>query len=177
MIATPLYIILLAWVLSEMRGNFRHAVNMIFVVMLGFSVYNQFTNSDIEAKENYRGAVSYINNFATPRDIVAVSPPYTLFPVQYYYSSTTRLSTLPFWDRRQLNLPAPSAEEIKNTTTKLKDGHRRIFLLSTANLYGADNVKYYMDHNYTRLQVLQFSPNVWLYIYQAEYPVRLSQAN
>ncbi|KKS17300.1 MAG: Membrane protein-like protein [candidate division WWE3 bacterium GW2011_GWA1_41_8] len=168
--STPLYYILLAWLLMEMRGRVQYVVGGMFFAGIMLSLHNQVLSPDIPTKENYREAVEFVNNNSTNRDVVVVSPPYTLYPVYYYYNNPSKLISMPVWDRTQLNIPEINDERLKEDSTMIQQGHKRIFLIATLDLAGGYTVQNYLDLNYTRLEKHQFSKFVWVSVYQAEYP-------
>jgi mannosyltransferase len=114
--------------------------------------------------------VQFVQSNATSRDVVVVSPPYTLFPVQYYYSGNSKVLSMPIWDRTELLLPEATPERLKADSTYIQQGHRRIYLIVTLDLDEGHDVKQYLDHNYTKLDQVQFSKHLWVEVYQAEYP-------
>jgi hypothetical protein len=169
MASTPFFIILLAWVLVETKGRFGKFVTGLTVVALLLANYIQHYNVDIPEKENYRSALTYVKEKTSQRDVVVVSPPYTYYPVQYYADEQRKIDTLPLWDRSQLNIPDVNDAKIKEDINHIREGHKYVYLVSTLNLKGAQDVLYYMDHNYTRVDQVKFSENVWVSVYQAEY--------
>jgi mannosyltransferase len=175
--ATPMFIVLMSWFLMETQGMFGRNLRMAVLLILLMANYNQFVRYDIPEKENYRAAVAFVEENASYRDVLVASPPYTLFPVHYYSSQPVRVSTLPLWDKSQLNIPSATPEIIKSDVEIVKDGHSRIFLVLTSNLGDGKAVQNYMDYNYTRLDRRKFSENVWVLTYQAEYPEDKNIAN
>jgi mannosyltransferase len=175
--ATPLFYVLITWLITEMKGYTQKVFYGVFFGALMLSLYNQRVSDEVPPKENYREAVRYVNEETNSRDIVVVSPPYTLFPVQYYYQSPTKLTTMPIWDKSELNLPQVTPERLKDDSTLIQEGHRRIFLIATLDLTGGYSVQEYLDLSYTRLERRQFSKFIWVSVYQAEYPAEESPDN
>jgi uncharacterized membrane protein len=169
--ATPLFIIVLTWVITEARGATRYLFSGLFFILVMFSLHNQRFSLNNPKRENYKEAVEYVNRNAGPRDIVVVAPPYTLFPVYYYYKADSRITSMPIWDKRQVNIPQPTEERLENDATVLSEGHQRIFLITTLDLDGGYDVERYLDLNYTKLDKRQFSKFIWVEVYQAEYPI------
>lgn len=167
---TPLFLILLIWLLTELKGSIKYASIGLFFAIVMLALYNQKSSNDIPFNENYREAVNYVNQNVNIRDIVVVSPPYTLYPVYYYYNSEARLLSMPLWDKTQLRLPEINDEVLRRDSTFIQQGHRRIFLISTLDLQGAFDVQRYLDTHYTKLDKKQFSKFIWVEVYQAEYP-------
>ncbi|MFZ5424980.1 MAG: glycosyltransferase family 39 protein [Patescibacteria group bacterium] len=167
--ATPLYFILIAWYIDEIRGKLKYGVLVLLFGLMLISLHNQRTSSYNPKVEDYRAATQYINENASPRDLVLLSPPYNIYPVQYYYSSKARMVTIPFWDRRKSGIPAATAETIEKDTEFLRQGHQKMYLLISEDLENAALVRNYFDNHFTKLEKKQFSKYLWVHVYQAEY--------
>ncbi len=174
---TPLFMVAVAWLLTEMQGSIRQLSMGVFFVIIMLALYNQKKNPENPARENYRDAVAYVNSVATDRDVIVVSPPYTLYPVYYYYDLPNKVVSMPIWDKRELSLPPLTPQNLETDSTLIQEGHRRIFLITTLNLAGGYDVERYLDLNYTRLDKKQFSKFVWVETYQAEYPDLAEETN
>ncbi|MBI4129051.1 MAG: LysM peptidoglycan-binding domain-containing protein [Parcubacteria group bacterium] len=166
---TPLYYIFLAWILAELRGRVRFVFTWILVILLSSSLLNQYTNPNNPAKEDYRAAAVYASREANPRDIIALSPPYSIYPFQYYYRGEARVTTLPIWDKKKGAIPVLTPERLSNDSEIIQRSHKRLFLLVTTNLEGSVAAKDFFDKHLTKLEKRQFSNNVWLHVYQSEY--------
>ncbi|OHA84326.1 MAG: hypothetical protein A2408_03895 [Candidatus Yonathbacteria bacterium RIFOXYC1_FULL_52_10] len=169
-IVTPLLFIFLAWFVSELPGG--RAQTLIGAGMLGlFAVLllNQMTSPQVPTRENYREAAQYVAAQAGPRDIVVASPPYLIYPIQYYYRGEAALSTLPIWDKRKGGIPEATDAVIAADAQTLKEDHRRLYFIVSMDLYSATESKLYLDNHFTKLEKRQFSKNVWVHVYQTEY--------
>jgi uncharacterized membrane protein len=166
---TPMYYILLAWYFTEIQGKLRVILTTIFISTLLLSLYLQATHPDNPVRENYREAVAYLNENTNSRDIIILAPPYTIYPFQYYYEGTAKVSTMPIWDKKKGGIPEFNEDRMANDVKSLQATHKRMFLLLTTNLENSDKVKAYFDEHYTKLDKIKFSKDVWLEVYQAEY--------
>lgn len=167
--ATPLFFILVAWYLNELVGRTRYILTGLLVTSFGVALYIQQTSIHNPAIENYREAVSYIELNISPRDVVIVSPPYTLYPFQYYYDGTNKVSSIPLWNKKKGGIPTTTLQNVEEGAITLQKGHQSMYLLLTNNLQGSDIVKGYFDMHYTQLGKKQFSKDIWVYEYKAEY--------
>lgn len=168
-VVTPPYYILLTWYLSELRGSIRFSTIAVFVGLLCVSLHIQATHPDNPVREGYREAANYLNKAATPRDIIIMAPPYTIYPINYYYNGTAKLATIPVWNKRRGGIPDYNEERVSTDAKSLQDYHVRMFLVLTTNLENSDKIKTYFDTHYTKLEKHQFSQNIWVEVYQAEY--------
>ncbi len=168
-IVSPLYYILLAWTLGELRGFGKKAFAFILFLGIAVSLVNQYVSAENPAKEDYREAARYISETVTPRDVVALAPPYVVYPFQYYYRGMAQVTSMPIWDKRKGAIPLATRERIEADAEIVKGHHKRIFLFMADNLEGATEVKDYFDSNLRKLEKRQFSRTLWLHVYQAEY--------
>ena len=167
--ATPMFFIFISWYIVELRGKVKFLFILSYLVIIALAIHVQFTSTENPARENYRDAVEYVTVNATPRDIVIVSPPYIIYPFQYYYNGNTRVSTMPIWNKKKGGIPQTTIERVQNDTETLRRGHQRMFLVLTSGLEGSDLVKMYFDNSFTKLDKQQFSKDVWIHVYQGEY--------
>jgi mannosyltransferase len=167
--ATPLIVILITWILTELKGGAQKIITGLFVGMVILSLHSQVISDDNPAIENYRGAVEYVSLNVTPRDVVVVSPPYTIYPVQYYYNGVSKVLTMPVWDRSDPIIPELTYERLKQDSTYIQHGHYRIFHITTLDLDGGPEAKEYFDMHYTKLDQKRLSKYIWVEVYQAEY--------
>ena len=166
--AAPLYV-LIAWFASELPRWQRTAavsIGALLVVMLGIQ---QFSPAN-PAKEDYLDAVIYLEAETTSRDIVVLAPPYLIYPFQYYYNGPARITSMPIWDKREGAIPLVTPEQLARDAESIKGSHKRIFLLVGSDLLGAPEVRAYFDNHLTKLDKRQFSQNLFVHVYQAEYP-------
>lgn len=169
-IVTPLLFIFIAWFISELpAGRLQATLGIGTLAILAVLLVNQTMSPDVPTRENYREAAQYVAANAGVRDIVVASPPYLIYPIQYYYRGDAPLSTLPIWDKRKGGIPPVTDEILATDAQKLKGGHRRLFFIVSTDLYGAAESKRYLDNNFTKLEKRQFSKNVWVHVYQTEY--------
>ncbi|TSC90760.1 MAG: Uncharacterized protein G01um10142_251 [Parcubacteria group bacterium Gr01-1014_2] len=168
-IITPLYYVFIAWLLAKSKGLSQKVLMTILVVSLGAGLVNQSASPDIVVKEDYREATNYLSEKTNPRDIVALAPPYMIYPLQYYYRGLAQITSVPIWDKRKGAIPDITPERLAEDTQTIKGGHQRIFLFIADNLKGGLEAKEYLDNKFTKLEKIQFSETLWLNVYQAEY--------
>lgn len=177
-IVTPLLFVFIAWFVSELpSGRAQSMIGIGTLFVLAGLLVNQTVRADVPTRENYREAAQYVTANATVRDVVVASPPYLIYPIQYYYRGAAPLSTLPIWDKRKGGIPPVTEDVLAKDAQTLKEGHQRLFFIVSTDLYGATESKNYLDTHFAKLEKKQFSKNVWVHVYQTEYdrsPVELS---
>ena len=166
--STPLFLVLLTWYLTEIKGKAKYILATLIACIMLYSLYNQRYHSDNPIKENYRDAIVYVNENATARDIIFISPPYNVYPFSYYYDGFAKVETIPQWDKR-FGIPNATPELVESDTERIRKGHARMFLLISEDLENAEIVKTHFDLSYKKLDKQQFSKHLFVHVYQAEY--------
>ncbi|MCT7423387.1 hypothetical protein N4A85_24950, partial [Escherichia coli] len=70
-----------------------------FAATLMLTLWIQISNSKTPAKENFRETAQYLSQNTAPQDIVFISPPFTIYPIEYYYQGQAQIFTIPEWNR------------------------------------------------------------------------------
>lgn len=166
---TPMYYILLSWYFGELVKSTKIIFSSAFFTLLFVSLLIQGFHPDNPVRENYKEAVAFLHENTTFRDVIVVSPPYTIYPFNYYYHGESTVSTIPIWNKKKGGIPVTTEELLSTDIPKLQVGRRRFYVLLTDNLEGSDLVKKYFDNHYTKLEKHQFSKHIWVEVYQAEY--------
>lgn len=166
---TPMLYILIVWSIYEMRGRFRHFVVIVFGLSMLVALYLQLNDASSPIREDYRTAVEFLNTETTYRDIVLIAPPYNIYPFYYYYEGKATVQTLPKWDKRDGAIPSISPELVAKDIESARIGHQNMYLLISENLSHTLEFKEYMNSNFTKIYKKEFSKDLWLHVYQAEY--------
>ncbi len=178
-VALPALMLFLAWTISTYGRRLRLAVAGVIVLAMGASLLLEATNPNNPQRENYAGAANYLEQNAEPQDIIVVSAPFTIYPIEYYYNGPARLATLPIWDRFATgSSPAYDATKLPGEAKQLAGSHQRLWLLQSYDQGYEDEMRLYFDKNYERLQKQELSNGLTLYEYKTRYdpPVELSAA-
>ncbi|MEX0910117.1 MAG: glycosyltransferase family 39 protein [Candidatus Paceibacterota bacterium] len=145
---------------------FQFLLITLTLVTLGI----QGVSSAIPVKEDYRGVTEYISEVSTPRDIVVLSAPFTVYPFDYYYTGLGSVATLPLWDRlRPGPIPSFSRDNIGVEVDRLTANKERLFLLLSYDQGYEDDIRNYFENNYERLERREVSPDLNLYVYRLKY--------
>lgn len=166
---TPMLYLLVTWFIYESKGSLRKSLTLVLILGMLLGLFNQFHDKRNPVREDYRAATNYINARVTPRDIVLLSPPYNIYPFSYYYTGNAQVESMPLWDKREGRIPTATPEILERDLNKVKDGHLKMYLLISENLENTSEVKAYMDRKYTKLDKVEFSKDLWVHVYQAEY--------
>lgn len=168
-IVTPLFYIFTIWLLSELQGWGQKVLAGVLLILIVASLANQYVSPNNPAKEDYRAATTYISSATTPRDIVVLAPPYIVYPFQYYYNGPAQVTSIPIWDKRKGAIPLVTPERLLVDSDAIQANHQRLFLFVASDLEGGGTARDYFDKHLTKIEKRQFSKNLWLHVYQAEY--------
>jgi mannosyltransferase len=163
-------IILTLWAISQYRGNIARVVASLVLIATSLSITQQTINSMTPVKENYRDAAEYINQKATPQDLVVLSSPFTVYPFEYYYDGVASIKTLPSWDRTSSGaIPAFDANTLSEQVDAYNQNHRYIYLLLSQDQGYQEDIENYYLTNFKQVSKKQYSDGVTLYVYQVGY--------
>jgi 4-amino-4-deoxy-L-arabinose transferase-like glycosyltransferase len=175
-LAVPSLYLLLTSLLSVYppRATFiaRGAVIGLMVVTLGIEIFNPAT----PVKEHYRQAADYLTQNAQAQDVVLLSAPFTVYPVEYYYRGEAPLLTLPLWDRYSFGaIPSFVPEELASDVEEATRNYQYAWLLLSYDQGYKEDMHLYFDNKYERVLAKNFSPGLDLYVYKLRYDTPLAQ--
>lgn len=137
--------------------------------MLGASTY-QNISANTTVREDYRSVGSYLAQDAAAQDIVAVSAPFTIYPIEYSYNGNAKLVTIPEWNRyTQGAIPQFSESALKAQVEKYRNTYQRIFVVLSYDQGYQEKIRSYFDNNYELLSQREFPYNISVRIYKLRY--------
>lgn len=150
----------------------RGALVGLMALMLGLEIMSPTT----PVKENYREAAAYLTDHAAPQDIVILSAPFTVYPIEYYYRGAAPLATLPLWDRYAYG-PIPPFDEaaLPEEVRAATENYQYAWMLFSYDQGYEDSIRQYMENNYERVGLTTFSPGMELAVYKIRYDTPLSR--
>ncbi|MBI2410064.1 glycosyltransferase family 39 protein [Candidatus Kaiserbacteria bacterium] len=171
----PAFYLLLLRLLSLYPRRFQIFAQVSLAALMLLAIGIQVTNARIPVKEQYASAVSYVTAHATAQDIVLVSAPFTIYPVQYYYRGPAPVRTLPAWNQYEFGpIPAFSPDALSAEVTGLTQDYQNVYLLLSYDQGYEEVIKRYFDSNYERLSAQNFSGSLNLYVYRLRYNTNAS---
>jgi uncharacterized membrane protein len=149
------------------------ALVLLMLITLGIEIGSAYT----PVKENYLGVSTYLTSHVRPQDVVLISAPFTIYPIEYYYKGTAPISTLPVWNQYAYgSIPAFSEatlpEQVASSTADAQD----VWLVLSYDQGYQKDIKDYFDAHYKLLFTKIFSPALTLYVYQLRYDTPISYA-
>ncbi len=166
-LVTPTLFILIAWLFSGYyRRGSRIIFGILFTAMFLLLVYQNISTTT-PLKEDYAGVSQYLQTHATASDIIAVSAPFTIYPMEYTYQGNTQMVTIPLWDRYAHGaIPAYSQNELVTQISSYKSQYNNLFVVLS---YGQGYHKYmvdYLEYHFKGLSQKEVSPGLEVREYQ-----------
>lgn len=166
----PALYLLLGWFLSSYSPRTSLVLKTALVAAMLVTLTIQTYNANAPVKENYQEAAEYLSSSTKPADIIALSAPFTVYPIEYYYKGSSAITTLPKWNRYVRGpIPSFNPETLPEEVEQLKAGHDRLFLLLSYDQGYQEDIRLYFEKNYQRLESKEFSPGLSLWVYQLRY--------
>jgi hypothetical protein len=166
----PSLYLFIGWIFSTYPRRLSQILKIILIVGMLTGLTVEAMSNTNPAKENYAEATSFLETHAAPQDVIILSAPFTVYPVEYYYHGTTEIDTLPIWDRN-VNGPIPPynpktlPEEVA-TLTKNRDN---VWLLLSYDQGYEEDLRLYFDNHFQRFLVKNFSNDLNLFEYKLQY--------
>ena len=169
-ISLPSLYMFIGWIIATFPPRLGNFMKILFVVAMLLTFYNEIVSPQTPVKENYEQAVAYLSTHTGSQDVIVLSAPFTIFPVDYYYHGTANLQTLPYWDIYETgSIPPYSYSEMVTQATGLQQTYTVAWLLLSYDQGYNENVRLYFDTHFQRLDHENFSPGLDLYEYKLRY--------
>lgn len=169
-LVTPTLFFIVAWILLNASKKISSYIVVGFITLsFGLLLY-QNVSAATPVKENYEGATTYLEQKATERDIIAVTAPFTVYPIEYTYTGRARITTIPEWNRYvKGGIPPFSPEKLIEMTEQFKLQYNIIYIVFSYDQGYEDDILNYYEYNYQRVAKEQFSPGLELRAYKLRY--------
>ena len=174
-VALPALTIFIAWFLTRFRPWIKRAVGIVLVLVIGLLFVVQVYSPNTPVKEDYRDAVEYLDTNADSSDVVILAAPFTIYPVEYYYKGTAKLTTQPIWDRFESgSVPAFDAAKVEAETKANVEDYQNAWLMLSYDQGYNQKLKDYYDGHYEKVSEHRFSPGLVVYQYRIRYDAPLT---
>jgi hypothetical protein len=149
----------------------RFGIAALMLVTLGVEIMSPTT----PVKENYEAAVEYLNSHVNAQDVVVLSAPFTVYPVEYYYHGTAPLTTLPIWNQYAYGaIPPYTATSLPAQVASSTANSQNVYLLLSYNQGYENDIKKYFQSHYQQLYTQTYSDDLTLYVFKLRYDTTLS---
>lgn len=177
-VSLPALLIFIAWLVSRYQRKVAVVVSALLIAGMAGLFVLQVVNPNTPVKEDYREAVSYLNKHAEGTDVVILSAPFTIYPVEYYYQGPAKLTTQPVWDRFESgSVPPYDEQKVEEETKQNVASYQHAWLMLSYDQGYNEKLKQYYDSHYERLGEHRFSPSLIVYKYKLRYnePLTISR--
>jgi len=169
-VALPAVFIFVAWILTRYRPWISRTVKIVLVIVVVALFAVQVVNPNTPVKEDYREAVEYLDMNTKPTDVVVLAAPFTIYPVEYYYKGTAKLTTQPIWNRFESgSVPAFDPKTVEAETKENVGAYQRAWVMLSYDQGYNKDLKDYYDNHYEKLSEKKFSPGLTVYEYRIRY--------
>jgi mannosyltransferase len=169
-VALPALYLLLIWLISGLPRKLPAYVLVVLVAAMTLTLGHQAASADTPVKEEYQQAAQYVSTLAGPTDVVVLSAPFTIYPVEYYYSGPAPLETLPQWDRFSAgDAPSYRSSDLPAQVGAIKGDRRDAWLILSYDQGNNKEILRYYDQHYERLLSKNFSPGLAVYEFKLRY--------
>jgi mannosyltransferase len=171
-LAVPSLFLFIAWLFYHYPNRAAKAFRYSLVTVMAAALLNQAVSAYTPTKENYKDVALYLEQNANTDDMIMVSAPFTIYPLEYYYTGNSRIVTMPEWNRFEVGPIAEYSEsELEEKVESLRLTHRRMFVVLSYDQGYEDNIRLYLDRNLERIEKKEFSNGLEAYIYRLRYDV------
>lgn len=166
----PTFFILFSWILFHLSKQISGVILTLFAfIMFGFLLFQNISNSS-PIKEDYKGVANYLSIKDPSNDIIAVSAPFTIYPLEYYYKGPDPIVTIPEWDVYKSGpLPTFSVDKLANQVQNYRSSYENIFVVLSYNQGYQKDIVNYMETHYKRILLKNFSPDLQVREYKLKY--------
>ncbi len=167
---TPSLFFMVAWmILNYSKKLYLPLLAMISAFSIGLIIYQNFS-PNTPVREDYEGVSAYLEQKAAPEDIIAVSAPFTIYPLEYTYNGHSRIATIPDWDQySQGPIPQFSLQQLQNQMQAYQKRYKNIFVVLSYDQGYQKQIQNYLDTHYQLLEAKNFSPGLQSREYKLRY--------
>lgn len=166
---TPLIFYLIAWGVVSLPSKMAGLVAGVLVAAMSGMALMQTVSADTPVKEAFRETADYLMAEAKGNEIVAVSAPFILYPMEYTYLGKARLVSIPEWNRFREAMPEFEEEEMKKQSAFFKQNYQNMYLVLAFDQGYEEKIRFYYDNNFEMLSRKRFGANIEVTKYKLKY--------
>ena len=171
MVTPTLFFVLSVALVSMNRKVSRVLIPTLIILLAGLSLY-QNSSAQTPVREDFTQVAQYLGERVTERDIVVVSAPFTVYPIEYTYNGRARITTIPEWSRYEAGpIPPFSKQELQKQVDALKKQYEKIYVVLAYDQGYEKDIEDYLDNNFERLDMKEFSPGLQVRTYRFRYDI------
>lgn len=166
----PALYLMLVSLFSSYRRSARFLAEGALVALMLIALGVEMMSPGVPVKEEYASAAAYLRDHVTAQDVVLLSAPFTMYPIQYYYRGPAPLSTLPMWDQYAFGpIPPFDPEKLPQEVALSTRNYQNAYLLLSYDQGYEDDIKEYFESRYELLDSRVFSRELTLYVFRLRY--------
>jgi mannosyltransferase len=167
---TPALFYLIALVFYRITNRIFSTASILLILLMFMFTSYQSLSAQVPTKENYRNVAEYLSIYTKPQDIIAVTAPFTVYPLEYYYDGVARIVSVPDWNRYEVG-PIPEFEEetFARQIGEYRSVYRNLYFVFSYDQGYEDKIKEYMDSNIELLEEKEFGDGIEVRVYKLRY--------
>jgi len=139
-------------------------------MLIGVLAQNFSTQTPV--KENYSAVAEFLTKNAKAEDIIAISPPFTVYPIEYNYHGFAKIDTIPNWDRYQFGgVPAFKDTDLQQQILKYKQVYHKLFVVLSYDQGYEKKIRMLLDKGYAFEKSYTFSDKLEVRQYVLRYDI------
>jgi mannosyltransferase len=162
----PIYFVVVSVVFSY-RSLMSNLLKLTLVVIISLGLIVQTQSPDVTVKEDYREAINYVISTSKESDIIAISPPFTIYPFYYYYNGDSPLVTIPQWDLTT-GIPPFDQDKLNRQFDGFNTKYSKVYIILSYDQGYETKVKETADSKFSLDYQKNFSPKLNLYVYDTK---------
>jgi mannosyltransferase len=167
---TPTILLFIAWFIHSFRRTPSTILAIIIFGVFSTTAYIQNTQQDTPVKEDYRAVTEILNTQASPHDLIMVSAPFTIYPIEYYYSGASTIHTVPSWDRYNGGTIQPfDPDEFVTNFESIRAQYHNVYIVTSYDQGYETELTDYFENHYLRLDYQQPSEGITIATYKLRY--------
>jgi mannosyltransferase len=169
---TPTLFFLIASLLLNYSSRFSRIITGIFLSVMALLLVYQNVSAKNPVREDYQELTAYLSSEVTPYDVIVVSAPFTVYPVEYYYRGQAKIDTIPRWNRYQEGaIPAFSIDGLTAQLEEYRQQYLYMYVVLSYNQGYEDDIQSYFDANLERTAERRFAGDISVKTYKIRYDV------
>lgn len=154
------------------------ALRSILVTVMLAGLYIQTVNINTPVKEDYKGISQYLSQHATASDVIVISSPFTVYPIDYYYTGPSSVQTLPVWNRfDNSTIPSYNKDKLTDQVKIVSGSYQTAWVVLSYDQGYEKDIKSYFDNHFQIMYSKEYSPKLNLYQYKLRYDPGLATRN
>lgn len=168
--SVPALYLFIGWIISGYPKKLAKTLQVILIAAMAITLVVQAKSPNTPVRENFKEVAEYLYENTTSSDIIVVSAPFIVYPIEYYYQGSSNIVTLPIWNRFIRGaLPEFNEAKLPQEVDQLKGSHQRMWVVLAYDQGYEEIVRLYLDTHFERLEDHNFSPGLNLYSYRLRY--------